>query len=676
MNSPKQDKPAEKSRSASFASSQSGSMHSKSSSISRIGKATKNLLRPPAKEDRSLIKGLATVQHGPLGIFIPKDDKGCITSTVDSGIALTSLSLAVSQSYITLAATDPDSKALPIIPVVTTQSSPTLVTSETMTTMLSDSTLVNQEPWLTLFPQNVTTPLFSTALPPLGARFETTAHLAYCSNLLRMHLSLSSTAGSLMPSLDASQQASIEPFVQDEEEQNRVLWLTQRAIEEFMVNGFKSSALISEVMLLGPSLNKEYYRELLNCLISEFETAKLLDIDLLQEMVQLVQCAGPDYLQPDDLTAQHHYYLVLALSRLLDAMVEGKVKDLDRVVDHEPLSALLGQMSDNSDLFLKHQAAYALQGLLHVPNDETRRECVLRHSGNIAMGLLGVASVCNLDFSRFPEGAGKVYDATVETLEIATKMKDGAQSAFESGQGVWASMKGSILSGGRLLWYTALREAQEYVRNGRLVDFNRLVFEAPCYRDVEFQWEIYRFLGEIAIDSSWTVATRQHAANFLAELYRNDSICSPDEEIDKWILTILRQISDWPDLPLSDHARSVLQGLRKEGAVAKQELYCSALASLLTRIHCRSSTLLDRVQSVVDVDRDLHMLRKNRLKERENVLYIPPQARPTLQSSDDTLFPLMEKALEFLDSDRQVLLLLGDSGAGKSTFNLELENTL
>ncbi|KAG0311881.1 hypothetical protein BGZ97_011573, partial [Linnemannia gamsii] len=64
------------------------------------------------------------------------------------------------------------------------------------------------------------------------------------------------------------------------------------------------------------------------------------------------------------------------------------------------------------------------------------------------------------------------------------------------------------------------------------------------------------------------------------------------------------------------------------------------------------------------------------MKERENALYIPPQAKPTLQSSDDTLFPLMEKVQEFLAGTGQVLLLLGDSGGGKSTFNLQLEHTL
>ncbi|KAG0293993.1 hypothetical protein BGZ97_005198, partial [Linnemannia gamsii] len=51
-------------------------------------------------------------------------------------------------------------------------------------------------------------------------------------------------------------------------------------------------------------------------------------------------------------------------------------------------------------------------------------------------------------------------------------------------------------------------------------------------------------------------------------------------------------------------------------------------------------------------------------------------AKSNLQARDGDLFPLMEKVHEFLDSERQVMLILGDSGAGKSTFNRHLEHQL
>jgi len=89
-----------------------------------------------------------------------------------------------------------------------------------------------------------------------------------------------------------------------------------------------------------------------------------------------------------------------------------------------------------------------------------------------------------------------------------------------------------------------------------------------------------------------------------------------------------------------------------------------------------SPSLLDRVQSRPDVEGNIRLLKKLRTKGRTNTVYIPPQAKTSLQVADDTRFPLMEKVQEFLRSEKKVFLLHGDSGSGKSTFNHELEYDL
>ena len=86
-----------------------------------------------------------------------------------------------------------------------------------------------------------------------------------------------------------------------------------------------------------------------------------------------------------------------------------------------------------------------------------------------------------------------------------------------------------------------------------------------------------------------------------------------------------------------------------------------------------SPSLLDRVQNRPDVEKNLRIIKRQRTKERDNAVYIPPQAKSNLIAADDARFPLMDKVKEFLDSDKKVFLLLGDSGAGKSTFSHELE---
>ncbi|KAG0012838.1 hypothetical protein BGZ80_011478, partial [Entomortierella chlamydospora] len=83
------------------------------------------------------------------------------------------------------------------------------------------------------------------------------------------------------------------------------------------------------------------------------------------------------------------------------------------------------------------------------------------------------------------------------------------------------------------------------------------------------------------------------------------------------------------------------------------------------------SLLLDSVQNKPDVKAFLLQLRQERLQEYDPDVYISPRARVN-RSATET-FDLRSTVQEFLDRDKKVFLILGDSGAGKSTFNRALE---
>lgn len=72
----------------------------------------------------------------------------------------------------------------------------------------------------------------------------------------------------------------------------------------------------------------------------------------------------------------------------------------------------------------------------------------------------------------------------------------------------------------------------------------------------------------------------------------------------------------------------------------------------------------------------LDNLRRQRLVDYKQNVYIPPMAKASLQALGDILFPLLSKIQGFLEGNSQVMLILGDSGAGKSTFSRHLENRL
>ncbi|KAF9342395.1 hypothetical protein BGX34_008223, partial [Mortierella sp. NVP85] len=151
-------------------------------------------------------------------------------------------------------------------------------------------------------------------------------------------------------------------------------------------------------------------------------------------------------------------------------------------------------------------------------------------------------------------------------------------------------------------------------------------------------------------------------------MYQNDAIWGNQANIKRWILNVLMQISSAPGIENDVHP--LIQELAKDGDAKKQELYKASLARGL-EFHplnifpapFASPSLLDRVQNRPDVEGNLRILKRNRSNARGTSVYIQPQAKPSIQAPDDTRFPLMEKVMEFLDSDQKVFLLLGDSGA-------------
>ncbi|KAG0283173.1 hypothetical protein BGZ97_008639 [Linnemannia gamsii] len=120
-----------------------------------------------------------------------------------------------------------------------------------------------------------------------------------------------------------------------------IRWLAIRIVEEFIQDPNKDSVKIAEVVALAPVLDREPYRKLPISFIREFINALILDADLLQGIVQVVQPASPEFLESDDPvkifsvlrirlggthqpSLGHSFHLTLAVSRLLDIMVEHR----------------------------------------------------------------------------------------------------------------------------------------------------------------------------------------------------------------------------------------------------------------------------------------------------------------------------------------------------------------
>ncbi|KAG9067040.1 hypothetical protein KI688_012952 [Linnemannia hyalina] len=564
--------------------------------------------------------------------------------------------------------------------------------------------LAPDEDWLHMdtFPENIAKPAVKTSLPGLQERIERSDQLLYCNMLLRQDsvISSSSDAGEKKATddpanapqastLDKGEQTWLTEVNGDPMRQHRMQWLVTKMVEAFITDATKDSTKVAEVVALGPVLHREPYRKLLSSFICDFDDSRILDVNLLQGLVQLVQSASPGFLVSDDLvkvlsllrthledthqhSSEHLCHLTLAVSRILDVMADHKVQDLNRVVEHEPLSAILSGLRDSSDPYLMYQACYAFQALQYVPDDETVLQAVLRYSTGVVDGLVKITSVLKLDLGSVLEGLEKLQGVAVSAIGIAATVYEGVGSLRESGRGVMESLKEGLGSGHKKPWYPAIRAAYTFVQAGQLKDLKQLIYEAPCRQDPLFQWGICQLLGEIAVDTAWAIAIRQQAIDFLGHLYKEDQEWGHDESVKTWMVTIFVTLVSTPNEAVNNRAIALFQKLDLVNTPRTQRPY--PLRSHLPIPD--SSPILAKVQKIPYMEYELYKLRMQRLDDAKLSIYISPMAKASLQVQDNEAFPLMDKMQEFLASDRQVMLILGDSGAGKSTFNKHLEHRL
>ncbi|KAG0003390.1 hypothetical protein BGZ65_001754, partial [Modicella reniformis] len=493
-----------------------------------------------------------------------------------------------------------------------------------------------------IFAVNVGPTTSEIKLPETDGRLTNTPQLACCLGLLQVSLSHDDI-------LEPAARKWLQTIEKDNDEQDRLKMLATDVIRAFKRDEIKDDKVIAEVVYLAPVLDKDAFQDLLREFYSGINQSELLDVHQLEGLAQLVQGAGPGYLEADDLvkilellstrlrgthqqSPRYIHRLTVAVSNVLDAMADTEVKDLDRVSLHEPLSTYLNELKGNSDPYLVYQAAYAYQALICVPDNESLWKAGLRRTGKVIQGFAGlVSAVKGLDLNKFIDGLEDIqqgFSGVTEAVRVVKTVYEGVSSLAQSGQSFMECLKEGFSFDRKCAWYSALRGADAFIRDGELAKFRSLVCEVPCRRDPAFQWGVCQRLGEIAADSKWDGDIRRGAISFLGEIYKNDDKGPTEHPL---IVTV-------PALP--------------------------------------SPSLLDRSQDRPDVEANLRQLRKHRLSERGNAVYIPPQAKANLQASNDARFPLMERVEEFLKSNQKVFLLMGDSGAGKSTFNRVLECNL
>ncbi|KAK3804864.1 MAG: hypothetical protein JOS17DRAFT_825986, partial [Linnemannia elongata] len=487
----------------------------------------------------------------------------------------------------------------------------------------------------TIYAEDFHRSTIKTELPQLQQRIETTQQLVYCNTLLLQNI-LSRPRPAAGEDEDKSDLLVLQEPTLDETELD---WLEREKGSDGSGSpalaghsgGGADSTKIAEVVALGPVLEKDFYHKLLVAFIKEFDDAHP---QIVRERLKVTH----------QQSTEHSYHLTLAVSRILDVMAEHKVQDLDRVLEHEPLSAILSELKVGSSCCV-----------------ETLDWC----GGWLAK----VSAVFKLDLASVLEGLGTLQEALKGAVSVTGTVYKVVSSLMKSGRGVFDRLQEGLGSGQKRPWYPAVKAAYAFAHAGQLKDLRQLIVEAPCRHDHFFQWGISQLLGEISVDSLWSVTMRQQAITLLGHLHQHDQDWGQDESAKTWMLTIITKICVSSDQDVSDTAHSVLKNLGVDQSALIKHPY-----PLRSRLPIPdASPLLAKAQSIQYLEYELHKFRLQRLEEVKLPVYISPMAKANLQARDDETFPLKEKVQEFLASERQVMLILGDSGAGKSTFNKHLE---
>ncbi|KAF9142123.1 hypothetical protein BG015_001043 [Linnemannia schmuckeri] len=541
----------------------------------------------------------------------------------------------------------------------------------------------------------------STAPEQPRFRVLSTLQLVFCARLLLEEQSSSSSQSSAigvrLP--DDPGRLWLDAIREDPTAQARIRWLVSKLVAEFLKDPSLGSTAISEVVILGPVLCQADYRALLSCFIERFDQSALLNINLLQGMTQLLQSAPPGSLTEDDLVRvvrslrerlesthapdrSHVYQLVFAVSKVLEVMIREEIKGLNRQRDHQSLLTALRNLRDVDDNeFLKFQVNYAYQTSLYLPDDETSLQALWRYAESVAVGVSAVASVFKLDPMSALGAVEHLQQVAGNAVDVVKFNVDGVRAFQVTREGATQGVEKAYWSGKKQPWFLVLQAAYALVRDGRLVDFNQLVCDAACHLETNFRRGVCLILSEVALDTLWDMPNRKCAIDFLGEFFRDDIKQEQEGRIASWITFILSKISNMYIPTISVHARLVLQDLKQELVVDSISCHPPFLPLPLPT----SFPLLDRALDIPYVGYGLDGLRLLRLKEILHPVSIPLHAHPvsiplhateTLLAFDKASFPLKEMVQEFLDSERLVFLLLGDSGSGKSTFCKQLEREL
>ena len=410
------------------------------------------------------------------------------------------------------------------------------------------------------FSKDVNPKLDIYLLPGPDQPLQSTSQLAYCLALLQDSVQ----EADLSPETLKWRRSTLDNFV----ERVRLEAMSIQIIETFARDTRKDAAAVAEAVQLAPVLNSNHSQFLLKTFIDTIDQSGILQLHLVEGLAKAIQGAAPGSIVSNDLVSilqclhkrlrslhkrvrptdsvpsvSQQYHLLFAVSRVLDAMVDANIGDVDRINLHGPLTDFLRGSELSENPYLTFQSAYATQALLNVSDDENIWHAGFRRGWLVLKGGAGFAKMPDpREIKDALEGLEGLYEAG----KGGSRMLKDALEAIKNRESPTFTVKEGLKF--KRAWYYALRDAELYIQTGRLVEFEDLVTTTPCRHQLMFQWGICQLLGLFAAATQRDLEARQNAVAFLGAFYRNNGLWNRQKEVDQVIFDMLTNVVSSNDM--------------------------------------------------------------------------------------------------------------------------------
>ncbi|KAG0286696.1 hypothetical protein BGZ97_007335, partial [Linnemannia gamsii] len=358
-----------------------------------------------------------------------------------------------------------------------------------------------------------------------------------------------------------------------------------------------------------------------------------------------------------------------AIALLLDQMVYLQVKEIDRVGIEAPLKTALNRFVDQKKYpELAWPIQYIQQALARLPNDERFSEALVRRLLPILGGLSYLTAFGVKIASAEAFLSGFEPDKLWEAYQC---FKD----VFEIGNPRCASWYGElrfidVLIGlGRLDLVGTLLEKDWEKREAPFLQgvCDRLERIACVQQDPSARDSALRLLKGFEADT-WTQDVQRYARQTRHRL----ALIWPTPDIEA-MARLDEAPAAWHPFWQSNPSNPILKAVQEK---SRRHAYINQLQALTLHATMARHQPLVQLGDSVDRLKTAYLTTLKEIDTIKNALahYIAPEGLESAHATER--FTLMDKVEAFLQSDKKVLLLLGEAGSGKSTFGRYLARQL